>query len=46
MTCEDECELWLEEAKEPTPNDEHETVNEGELLIKLPTRTERLKWDE
>ncbi|XP_078360980.1 uncharacterized protein LOC144645322 [Oculina patagonica] len=46
MTCEDECELWLKEANEPTLNDEREAESEGELLAKLPTKTERLKWDE
>ena len=46
MTCEDECELWLKEADEPTLNDERAADNEGKLVVKLPTRTERLMWNE
>ena len=47
MTCEDECELWINEANEPTLNDQLSEVNqEGELAAKLPTKTGRLKWDE
>ena len=46
MTCEDECELWINEANEPILNDEGEMDQEGELTAKLPTRTGLLKWDE
>lgn len=46
MTCEDECELWINEANEPILNDQSEMEQEGELTAKLPTKTGRLKWDE
>jgi len=46
ITCEDECELWINEANEPILNDQSEMDQEGELTAKLPTKTGRLKWDE
>lgn len=46
MTCEDECELWINEANEPILNDQSEMDQEGELTAKLPTKAGRLKWDE
>jgi len=46
ITCEDECELWINEANEPILNDQSEMDKEGELTAKLPTKTGRLKWDE
>jgi len=47
ITCEDECELWLEEANQPVVSDEDEIDNKDTgLLAKLATRTGRLKWDE
>lgn len=46
ITCEDECELWINEANEPILNDQSEMDQEAELTAKLPTKTGRLKWDE
>lgn len=47
MTCEDECEMWLEEADQPTDSDEDDMDNKEEVLrAKLATKTGRLKWDE